>query len=843
MLSGCSVSLPNPFKTPPRPPLTPEVKAPPAVTLRDTVPKEPLFVPPGVDSAAVVEVDSLFGDLIDEDSLAVLKEEDETLQLAVEEVDTLSSVLRFLQSLDDSAEETVFSRRDSLVIGEFLLRAEATRNPQAAALLKLDRAVNLLLDFVERSGVLASDVRIKANDWRSRRGLDEIRMALFGFTDEASEFQRELMDLRRTILQQSTIQDSLNFQLAMEKYVRDFYAMVDKAIRTVKESAANLRHGTRFVSPEVRRLEARLAKQRDALVEFQSHWQQLHASGNLARAVPEYYFDPERIEAILENMRRTMELGRRQAARIATTLDTVTTSYEVEIEAREDAHTFADEFSTNLGKHLKDLRAFAHGYIEASRRRGARRIQGANVRQGTRKDLHTLVAQFLEIHEDLNAIRSSQVLVQNFLLLSDRLLLAEDRHIQAVREQADLRNKALIRKAEHLASRAQILGDKSEYKRAREIYSKLIQEYPNRFYLPFKMGELYFREAQEEDRRPAEVADLLKRAGSLFHRCEGLTLAERREEKEWDQVDQAFDQIAPGDDETADENESTTPATELIVSTEGYYFERFIEPAWQNLTATLGPLMNDRRTRRRIWRLDAYRRELAWLQGDGEEYMFRYARQLHLSDDDAQKTEILSAMKLNSWDNANLVLAERWSRVIDKVNDPEADQSATRDSLLALYGAVRTEGVRREAEYVWAVLDFRLGHHDESLDRLFALDRRVLQFPNPNPEVGSIDSTITAEYPRYLYERALLYLGDGERKYALALFRSVAERDTPAKARAFLQAAKILRQTHPRDAIDMARSATKVWAYPEEIWRTLLTIGYHFAWERRREHDRVHCTA
>jgi hypothetical protein len=240
-----------------------------------------------------------------------------------------------------------------------------------------------------------------------------------------------------------------------------------------------------------------------------------------------------------------------------------------------------------------------------------------------------------------------------------------------------------------------------------------------------------------------------------------------------------------------------------------WYYRRFVAKARADLQA-MGNDVLDADVRQWLLNIDVLRKRLLFDAGDGDGFLYRYARQVLLADeiDPAGAREVLEHW---SWDDGNLELRRRWAETTLLPDSTTTLAAAKHDSLVALLANARTAGVQRQIGWAIGNNEFlKLEDYDGGLERMHGLLLEVAARPTRQPEVGAIDSTITAVYPVYLYNRGTFYQQAGQRREAFYCFLGVAERyaqDLRTSAVARYSAASLLADGNKRGALKLVREA------------------------------------
>ncbi len=790
----------------------PTVEAPVAAAA-DTVAAElaapPPLVPVGVDTSFVLAADSTWGAVFDRDSLAELAAETRALDMDVQAVDTLGAVTRFVNLAVTGDERWAMTPADSQLVGSLVLRGMAADDPDAARMLDLDAVLGELTTLVERADSLNTDLGWAGDDPARAAQAREVRLAVLGFSEEGGELRRELVALQQELGPASLTADSARTQQKIGELVRAFGADLDAAINVMGRAAQNVTGGT--LTPEAMQgLGAALTEQRAVLADFESRWSEFGLTGSLDLSNPDKPFDPARMNGLLERMDEDLRYLAQMCANRADEL-AAAEGFEAELAARKST----EDTVRKTGRTLMDLKKrnrtliSAYGNLAASYWKS--RLAQVADEQVEREKLYAQLEEMVGRAGGAERIRTDADLVAAYRASSDRLLTLRRRQLAKVQAHDGLRQTVQASLAVDLYNRARVLGDPDDYIAADAAYAELRIEQPGEHAWPYQMASLAWSrstEAWESDPGQARAE-----AEGHLAACEQVLLDRWAYDRGMADAEAELTVAAGGTAAPADSlGAGPSARAALFRPVEmGWHYAAGIDSAAVDL-ARLEPAAADPDVRRWLLNVEVLRKRLAFDAGLGDAFLYRYARQV-LLDEQLTAEQARPVFEHWSWDDGNIVLRQRWSAAA-ALDDTNAALAAVKaDSLAAVLADCRTEAARRRVAWTLGALEFQqLERHDDGLQRLHDLYAAVQAAPTTDPAVGPVDSTVTAGYPVYLYNRGTLYQRDGRRQEAFYCFLGVADRyaaDRRTGVLARFSAASLLADGNRKGALQLVRMAIK----------------------------------
>ncbi len=784
-----------------------------ALTAVDTMPvvQPPPVVPFGIDTSFVVQADSLYGVVMNTDTLAVLEQQSRRLDVAQQQVDTLASVLRFLEATDrtDENDNQVFlSSADSAVVGGLLLRALAGSDDQARSVVSLDRALTDLSVFLTRTDSLHQDLGIDLFDPGRAAVAADLKVAILGFSSRSRELRDRLSGIVGGLDFHSLLADSARSQREVKKLFNEFGQQLDVAINEMGTAAQSIGPSS-LSTPALRGLQNTLVEKRETILELQALWDQFVATSSLDLSNPDRPYNPRRVSSLLTDIYGDLGELVRQADSSAAWIDTAD-SFQSELAARKAGKQYLVDLQQGLLTMKEANRKLVDGYNRLSARYWQPRLEAATTAGDERTRLFEQLDVIAEQAGGLEAVRDRNDLADAYRAVADRLIANRRAHLRAVSHHDRLRKAVQIDLARDLFNRARVLGERRDYDEALVVYERLLSEEPGEYPYLYQMGSLaYF--ASREDWASTQADSLRERSWIHLARCEEVLLERFAFDRDMTQV---RDTIAPTEPAAAARTLATgdRPRPSLaayLPEVDGYYYQSFLEQGWQDLDA-LGSAVADRQVSQWLLSVDSLRKRLAFDARDGDRFLYHYARQIYLSDD-PDTGAARQLLEYWSWDDGNLRLKERWTEATLLPDSTRVLARSKHEVLQSILAEARTPGVRRAVQWAIGTLDFlKLDEYDAGLDRMYTLLQDVARQPNPNPEVGNIDSTIVEVYPVLLYNRGTYYQQAGRQREAFYCFLGVAEqygREPKITAMARYSAASVLADGNKKGALQLVRSA------------------------------------
>lgn len=813
LLHGCSSNGPEVRTEPPL-----------AATDLDTLvpvasgpdPAPPPVVPVGIDTSFVVEVDSTFGIVLNADTLATLETETRQIETREMVVDTLAAVARFLQLAGSGDPRHAMSAADSQAVGHLILRGMAGEDRGAALMLGLEQTVRALDAMAQRSDSLGGALEWDSADPARRAESREVKVAVLGFSHRSSELRAQLEELQGGLGFRALTADSARTQQAVGRLVQEFTSDLDRLINDLGRASRNISAGA--LSPgTLRGLQENLESRRGALLEFEARWQQFRQMGSFELANPGQPYDAGHMIGLLQQMEKDLGYLATLAGNRAAALDTAS-SFQTELAGRREAEEYIGQVQKTLIDLKKRNRDLGAAYGRLAARYWKDRLQQVAGRKEEREDLYARLEAMVARAGGAARIRESADLLSAYRQSSDRLLDLRRTHLRKVTAHDRLREGVQAALAADLFNRARVLGEPEDYTAALAAYEEMARLQPGQHTWLYQLATLTWSRSQEP--WAAVTRDSLTGAGTVaaasraatsgwLDRCEEVLLQRHAFDTGMDEA-----QTLLGEDASASNAAQLSPAPAaraalFLPDDERWYYRRFLTRARDDL-ASLGAAVQDPEVRRWLLNIDILRKRLAFEQSDGDAFLYRYSRQAMLSEDLDEAT-VSELLRHWSWDDGHLALRRRWADVSQLPDSTVALAGVKRDSLLALAEVARTEGVRRQIAWSVGTTEFlETGQYDAGLERMHALLKEVEARPTIEPEVGSIDSTIAAVYPVFLYNRGTYYQQEGLRREAFYCFLGVAEQyatDLKTVATARYSAASVLADGNKRGALTLLRGA------------------------------------
>lgn len=766
------------------------------------------LVPVGLDTAFVLAADRAWGTVLDRDTLAALAAETRALDRGVQAVDTLGAVARFVNLAVTGDERWAMSAADSQLVGSLVLRQMAGDDPQAARMLDLDAALAAITRLATEADSLNTDLGWAGGDPARAAQAREVRLAVLGLGEQGNRLGQQLVTLQRGLGPASLTADSARIQQQVGELVRAYGADLDAAINTMGRAAQNVTAGT--LTPEsMRALEASLQEQRSALDVFAIRWQQFGQTGSLELANPTDPFDPARMNSLLARMGEDLRYLARLCSNRADEL-AAADGFDAELTARRNAEETLGKTATTLMELKRRNRALITAYGRLAASYWQERLAQVAAEQTEREQLYTQLETMVGRAGGTEQIRRDADLATAYRAASDRLLLLRRRQLAKVTAHDRLRQTVQASLATDLFNRARVLGDPADYAAAAEAYAALRAEQPGEHPWPFQQASLAWARSREpwvEDPDAARAE-----ASAELDACERILLEHWAYDTDMADAQTELTAAAGGEATAAIGPATAGPSARTLLfapAEPGWHYARFVSAAGADLAA-LEPAAADPEVRRWLLNIEILRKRMAFEAGQGEAFLYRYARQA-LLDTTLTPAQVQPALEHWSWDAGNIVLRQRWSGAGALPDSTTALAAAKADSITAVLAACRTEGARRRITWTLGVLEFQqLGRYDAGLQRLHDLYASVVALPTPDPDAGAIDSTVVAGYPVFLYNRGTLYQQEGRRQEAFYCFLGVAEQYAADRRTAVLarfSAAALLADGNRKGALQLVRAA------------------------------------
>lgn len=770
----------------------------------------PPVVPVGIDTSFVVAADSSFGVVLNADTLAVLEEETRKIEVRETVVDTLAAVARFLQLASSGDDRHAMSAADSQAVGHLVLRGLAGNDAGASLMLSLDETVRGLDAMVQESDRLGSELAWDSDDPARQAQSREVQVAVLGFSRRSTELRERLEELKGSLEFQSQTADSARAQQEIGRLVQEFNADLDRMINEMGRASRNISSGA--LSPTtLRGLRDNLRNRRDAVMEFEARWQQFAQTGSLDLANPAQPYNANRMLSLLRQMDDDLAYLTNLAQDHAQALETAST-FQSELESRRKAEDYIKQVQKTLVELKKRNQNLGQAYGRLAARYWKDRLQQVAADKNEREELYASLERMVERAGGTAHIRERADLLNTYRRNSDRLLELRRQHLKKVADHDRLSENVQAALAADLYNRARVLGEPDDYRAAIDAYAELARSQPGQHTWYYQMAGLAWGRSQEDwAQANGEADDSIAATVLWLDRCEEVLLQRFDFDANMDET-----QALLSGDDTTPVAEAVTPVNSpvaraaLFLPEDGrWYYRRFVTRARDDL-ARLGEAIVDEDVRRWMLNIDVLRKRVAFAENNGDEFLYRYSRQAMLSEnmDAGTAAELLEHW---SWDGGHLALRRRWSHVDQMPDSTVALAQVKRDSLENLGLTARTDGVKRQLAWNVGVTEFlRTEEYDRGLQRMHDLLKEVEARPNLQPEVGAIDSTITAVYPVFLYNRGTYYQQEGQRREAFYCFLGVAEEyatDLKTVATARYSAATMLADGNKRGALGLVRAA------------------------------------
>ncbi len=767
-------------------------------------------VPVGVDTSFVLATDNVFGVVLNADTLAVLEVQSKDLEFRQQVVDTLAAVARFVQLASTGDERFAMSAADSQAVGSLVLRGMADNDHGAALILGLDQTIRQMNDMVRVSDSLGQSMEWDSKDPSRQLQSREVKVAVLGLGRRSLDLRRQLVNLQSGLGLATMTADSARTQQSVGRLVQEFSADLDQIINEMGRASRNISAGA--LSPEsLRGLRDNLQGRRSALLEFEARWNQFESTGSLDLANPANPYNSGRMIGLLKQMEKDLGYLATLASARAADLDSAAT-FQQELESRRKAEQYIKQVQTTLVGLKEHNRNLSGAYGRLAARYWQDRLGQVASRKEERQQLFSSLERMVQRAGGTARIREQSDLLKTYRLSSDRLLELRKQQLKKVAGHDRLSEAVSSALAADLYNRARVLGEPQDYQAAIARYREMALSHPGQHTWYYQMASLAWNVSQESWARTDSAGTAARsqvQMAQWLDQCETVLLKRYRFDQDMDETRAMLTGEKAAAAVATRENSPVARAAAFLPEDRRWYYHRFVDQARNDL-ARLGPALDDVQVRRWMLNIDVLRKRLAFEKGDGKDFLYRYSRQAMLSEDlnPATATGLLQHW---SWDEGNLELRKRWIE-INQLPDSTAFLAGTkRDSLLAVAADARTEGVRRQIDWSVGVVQFlKTEEYDEGLGRMFGLLKIVAARPNINPEVGTIDSTITAVYPVFLYNRGTFYQQEGRRREAFYCFLGVAEEyatDLKTVATARYSAASMLADGNKRGALNLVRAA------------------------------------
>ncbi|MFO7653007.1 MAG: hypothetical protein R6X25_04210 [Candidatus Krumholzibacteriia bacterium] len=787
----------------------------------------PPLVPAGVDTSVVVRADSVYGEFLGADALRSLATAEAELARTDQAVDTLATISRWVRTAAVAdgdpaaaarphARAAVLAPADSFMVADLLLRADAKRDPVAAAAVAVHGSLRRLTSEARRAGDLGAQMAGAGDDPARAAAAAETRTAVRGLSAAGRQLHDRLEALLAQLRGGAAAADSARVQQEVSELVRAYGRELDDAINLLGRTAQEI--GPTSLSGEtLAELAAALEEQRSELSGFRSRWDLFRTTGSLALGDPERPFDPGPMTELLVRMGHELDelaaTARARAAALEGAGD-----IRVALEARRDAEAYLVETQRALLDLKQDTARLVATYQRAASSYWEQRLTRAAAARHEREQLYRQLDDLVN-RQGVKRIRSDDELLATFRRLSDRLIERRRQRVAETATHDQLRGEALENLAADLDRRARVLGAESDYADAERVWEAVVQERPGDPAPVFRLASLVYEQTQEPWAARSR-GDLREQVLTLAARAERLVLERFAYGRAMEAAGEELAAAGTAAGDTTSGREVAGPQAaageawrpdllSLVLADSNYHYAPRALHARRELAA-LGPASSDPVVRGWLLNLDALRRRVAFDAGSGEEFLRRYAREAWL-DTALTAAEARRVLRFWSWDDGHLSLRRRWAEVV-QLPDSTADLLAVkREAVAEVLDAARTTGARRQAGWTLAALDFeRPGARDAGLERMHLLLEDIARKPTPEPEAGAIDSTVVAAYPVYLFNRGTYWEQEGRGREAFYCYLAVAEeyaRDPWTRATARYAAAAVLADGNRRGALDLVRTA------------------------------------
>jgi len=773
-------------------------------TVMEVAVEPPPVVPTGLDTSFVVQIDSVYGVMMNADTLEVFTVEAQQLEIVAQHVDTLASVLRFIEVTDDSDSQTFLSASDSAIVGRLLLQALAPHDGSALSVLNLDQALRDLSIFLERTDSKNRDLRLDLDDPNRSALATELKVAILGFAQQSQELRDQLNTILGGLDLYAQPADSARSQNQIKQLINTFGQNLDHSINEMGRVAQSVGPNSLSVSA-LRQLQQKLDDKRNAILALQAQWEQFVATGSLELADPGQPYNPQRMQTLLGSIYHSLGELAAGAQTNADWIDTAET-FQSEFKARDAATQYLTDLQHGLMDMKESNKQVIQDYNQLSSHYWKPRLKAVASANEERDQLFEQLATTVTKAGGLNEIRNHTDLVASYKEVSSRLVAKRKAHLSKVAQHDRLRKSVQIDLARDLFNRARVLGEGQDYDEAIAVYHRLLSDEPGEYPYLFQMGSLSYYKSCEQW---AEVDNCRYQAWDYLARCESVLLERFGFDRDMEQVRQTLDPTQVSGTAQDSEQLLQPKLADFLAAEDGYYYPSFLIEGWQDLEQ-INSALADQKVRQWMLSIDSLRKSLAFEAGDGDRFLYQYARQIYLTEDiDTEATRNL--LKYWSWDAGNLQLKERWTEVAQLPDSTTVLAQTKRDSCQTILAGCRTEGARRAIKWTISTIDFlKLTDYDTGLDCMYTLLQEVDRHPNPNPEVGNIDSTIVNVYPVLLYNRGTYYQQAGQQREAFYCFLGVAEQyglDAKIRAMAKYSAAALLADGNKKGALQLVRAA------------------------------------
>lgn len=767
------------------------------------------MVPVGIDTSFVMETDSSFGVVLNTDTLAVLELQAEELEFREQVVDTLAAVSRFIQLASTGDERFAMSAADSQAVGHLVLRGMADNDHGAALILGLDETVRQIDGMVQTSDSLGTAMQWDSNDPSRQMQSREVRVAVLGLSRRSLDLRNQLLDLQDGLNLATMTADSARTQQSVGQLVQEFSTDLDQMINEMGRASRNISAGA--VSPEsLRGLQGNLESRQSALLEFESRWNQFQETGSLDLANPANPYNSTRMKNLLQQMGSDLGYLASLASVRAAELDSSAT-FQDELESRRKAEEYVKQVQTTLVDLKERNRNLNSAYSRLAARYWKDRLGQVASQKNEREQLYASLERMVARAGGTAKIRQRDDLLRTYRQSSDRLLELRRQHLKKVAGHDRLSEAVASALAADMYNRARVLGEPQDYDDAIHGYKAMAHSQPGQHTWYYQMASLAWSRSQEAWAKtdPLDTAGSSRvQAAQWLNQCENILLKRHEFDTNMDQTKAMLtgEELIPP---VITENSPAARAGFFLPEDRRWFYRRFVVQARNDLNE-LSPALADKDVRRWMLNIDVLRKRLAFEAGNGEDFLYRYSRQAMLNENLDPNT-VSGLLQHWSWDEGNLILRQRYSQTNQLPDSTVALASVKRDSLLALSGNARTPGVKRQIQWSAGATEFlKTEEYDTGLGRMHDLLKNVAQRPNMNPEVGQIDSTITAVYPVFLYNRGTFYQQEGKRREAFYCFLGVAEEyatDLKTVATARYSAASMLADGNKRGALGLVRAS------------------------------------
>jgi hypothetical protein len=776
----------------------------------EAVPPPPPVVPVGVDTSFVMDTDDAFGAVLNADTLAVLEVQAQELNFREQVVDTLASVTRFIQLASSGDERFALSAADSQVVGHLVLRGMAGNDNGAALMLGLDEAVRSMDRMVQTSDSLGTAMQWDSDDPSRQVQSREVKVAVLGFSRRSLDLRNQLVQLQSGLDLAAMTADSARTQQSVGQLVQEFSSELDQMINEMGRASRNISAGA--LSPEsLRGLQDNLTSRRSLLLEFEARWNQFEATGSLDLANPANPYNSQSMSKLLRQMETDLGYLATLASNRAADLDSAST-FQDELESRRKAESYVQDVQKTLVDLKERNRNLSGVYGRLAARYWKDRLGQVASQKDERERLYASLEETVARAGGTSKIREQDDLLRSYRQSSDRLLELRRSHLAKVGGHDRLSEGVAAALAGDLFNRARVLGQPEDYAAAITAYEDMAKSQPGQHTWYYQVASLSWSRSLEKWAQADSVdtaAQSRAQAAQWLDDCEKVLLDRHEFDANMDETQALLEGNAAPEAALAGSNSPVNRARLFLPDDGRWYYRKFVLHAREDL-ALLESALADAEVRRWMLNIDVLRKRIAFENGDGDDFLYRYSRQAMLSED-LDPSTVSNLLQHWSWDDGNLALRKRWSAINELPDSTVVLAGVKRDSLMTLKVAAGTVGARRQIEWSVGVTEFlKTKEFDNGLGRMHILLKDVAQKPTMNPEVGEIDSTITAVYPVFLYNRGTFYQQEGLRQEAFYCFLGVAEQyatDLKTVATARYSAASMLADGNKRGALSLVRAS------------------------------------